>query len=99
MVVGCGSKAMKPSRVFGTSPDLGCSVVPGSVCRISSPVDPSWCTEEWSVPDVAVGVGSSELADGGGADTEVSIGVDAGVPVEGPPEGCNVSDLLSLSDS
>jgi hypothetical protein len=57
--------------------------------RVTSPVDPSWC----------VGVGSSELADGGGVDTEVSIGADAEVSIEEPPEGCNISDLLSLSDS
>ena len=86
---------MKLSRVCGTSPDLGCSVVSGSMCRVTSPVDPS-CTEKRSV---GVGVGPSELADGGGADTEVPIGADTEISVEEPPEERNVSDLLSLSDS
>ena len=98
---------MKPSRVCGTSPDLGCSVVSGSMCRVTSPVDPS-CTEKRSdsgvrkggpVSDVGVGVGPSELADGGGADTEVPIGLDTEVSVEDPPEERDASDLLSLSDS
>ena len=76
---------MKPSRVCGTSPDLGCSVVSGSMCRVTSPVDPS----------CGVGVGLSELAedrglaDGGGVDTEVPIGLDTEVSVEEPPEECN----------
>ena len=89
LTVGWGSKAMKRSRVGGTSPDVGCSIVSGSMRRVTSPVDPSWC----------VGVGSSEFADGGGVDTEVSIGAGTEVSIEEPPEGCNISDLLSLSDS
>ena len=89
LTVGWGSKAMKRSRVGGTSPDVGCSIVSGSMRRVTSPVDPSWCVE----------VGSSELVDGGGADTEVSIGADTEVSMEEPPEGRNVSALLSLSDS
>ena len=80
---------MKPSRVCGTSPDLGCSVVSGSMCRVTSPVDPS----------CGVGVGLSELADGGGVDTEVPIGLDTEISVDDPPEECNASTLLSLSDS
>ena len=84
---------MKPRRVDGTSLEAGCSMISGSICRVTSPVDLSWCTEKRSdsgvrkggpVSDVGVGVGSSELPDGGGADTEVSFGVD---------------DLLSLLDS
>ena len=89
LTVGWGSKAMKRSRVVGTSPDVGCSIVSGSMRCVTSPVDPSWC----------VGVGSSELVVGGGADTEVSIGVGTEVLVEEPPEGCNISALLNLSDS
>ena len=64
MTVGWGSKAMKRRRVGGTSPDVGCSIVSGSMRCVTSPVNPSWCA----------GVGSPEFADGGGADTEVSIG-------------------------
>ena len=71
---------MKPSRVGGTSPEVGCSMVSGSVRLVTSLVDPSWCVE----------VGSSELVDGCGADTEVSI--------DESPEGRNISALLSLSD-
>ena len=64
LTIGWGSKAMKPRRVDGTSPEAGCSMISGSICRVTSPVDPSWC----------VGVGSPEFADGGGVHTEVSIG-------------------------
>ena len=87
---------MKPSRVCGTSPDLGCSDVSGSMCRVTSPVDPS----------CGVGVGLSELAedrglaDGGGVGSEVPIGLDTEVSVDDPPpEECSASALLSLSDS
>ena len=81
LTVGWGSKAMKTSRVGGTSPEVGCSMVSGSMRLVTSPVDPSWCVE----------VRSSELVDGCGADTEVSV--------DESHEGRNVSALLSLSDS
>ena len=72
--MGCGSKAMKPRRVGGTSPDVGCSLVSGSICRFTSPVDPS-C-------DVGVGLSEHRGDDVGGAtetDAEVPSGESVGV--------------------
>ena len=91
LMIGWGSKAMIPRRVDGTSPEAGCSMISGSVCRATSPVDPSCC----------VGVGSSEHRGDDTDDvtevsgTDVSFGESSGISVD----VCSISALLSLSES
>ena len=82
---------MKPRRVDGTSPKAGCSMISGSICRVTSPVDPSGC----------VGVGSSEHRGDDSddvtevSDTEVSLDESSGISVD----VCSISALLGLLDS